>query len=293
MAPHDLLTIYRGQIAAAYPDLRVDSARLHTREGQFNDILIVDESLIFRFPRSPHVAATLAAEADLLLRLQGRLPLPVPNPTYRGFDPRTGALQFIGYAMISGEPLWNETLDAIDDGAALDRLAHQLAGFLRALHALPVAQLGLGAPTDEVRYWADMFQQFREKLFPFMRPDARDAITRLFATLLDDLRVRPARPTLRHGDFGGSNILHDPRTLAITGIIDFGFAGLGDPALDVAALSCYGEPFLARGYAVYPEMERMLPRARLYRGTYALQQALYALRDGNREDFEDGIRDYL
>ncbi len=57
-------------------------ACLHTAERQFNDILIVNESLIFRFPRSPHVAVTLAAEAALLTQLQERLPLPIPQPNY-------------------------------------------------------------------------------------------------------------------------------------------------------------------------------------------------------------------
>jgi len=37
---------------------------------------------------------------------------------------------------------------------------------------------------------------------------------------------------LRYGDFGTGNILYDPQTLTISGIIDFGFAGLGDGALD-------------------------------------------------------------
>jgi hypothetical protein len=35
------------------------------------------------------------------------------------------------------------------------------------------------------------------------------------------------------------------------------------------------------------------PCAHLYRGTFALQQALYALRDGNTADFEDGIADNM
>jgi aminoglycoside 2''-phosphotransferase len=127
-----------------------------------------------------------------------------------------------------------------------------------------------------------------------MRPGARDDVTRLFDELLDDLRGNPTGLVLRHGDFGTGNILYDSQTLAITGIIDFGFAGLGDPTLDAAALAGgYGEQFIARCYAVYPKLERMLPRARLYQGTYALQQALYALRDGNQEDFADGIAAYI
>ncbi|MCP4426075.1 MAG: phosphotransferase [Chloroflexi bacterium] len=34
------------------------------------------------------------------------------------------------------------------------------------------------------------------------------------------------KPSLRHGDFGTGNILYNPQRQAISGIIDFGFAGL-------------------------------------------------------------------
>ena len=291
----DSMATYRQLLTATYPDLPIASARLHTAEGQFNDILVVNEELIFRFPRSRHVAATLAAETDLLLRLQGHLPLPIPNPIYQGREPQTGALQFMGYQMLPGTPLWRTSIDTIADDRPLDRMATQLAEFLSALHTLPVAALGWDVPiNDDADWWARLFAQFQEKLFPFMRPDARDDVTRLFSALLGDLRGNPPRLTLRHGDFGTGNILYDPQTLLITGIIDFGFAGLGDPTLDVAALAGgYGEHFVARCYDVYPELERMLPRARLYQGTYALQQALYALRDGNQEDFADGIAAYV
>jgi aminoglycoside 2''-phosphotransferase len=109
----------------------------------------------------------------------------------------------------------------------------------------------------------------------------------------DDLRRDPPRTVLCHGDFGGTNILYDADTRCITGILDWGFAGADDPASDIASLSCCGEEFLARGFVVYAAMEHLLPRARLYRGTLALQQALYALRDGNQEDFEEGMQAYI
>jgi aminoglycoside 2''-phosphotransferase len=283
------------RVTAAYPDLPIATARLHTAEGQFNDILIVNEALVFRFPRSPHVAATLAAETALLARLQGHLPLPIPNPIYHARDPQTGALHFMGYPMLPGQPLWREAFGAIVDDPTLDRLAAQLAGFLRALHTLPPAALGADVPLgDTPDTWVDLLRQFQEQLYPFMRPDACEDITQIFMALLDDLRRNPIRPALRHGDFGTGNILYDPQMPTITGIIDFGFGGVGDPTLDVAALAAsYGEVFIARCAATYPAIEQMLPRARLYQRTYALQQALYALRDGNQEDFADGIAAYI
>ena len=70
---------------------------------------------------------------------------------------------------------------------------------------------------------------------------------------------------LRHGDFGPSNILYDAHARAIRGIIDFGSAGLGDAATDIAALMgplSYGEAFVDRLAPVYPGLETLLDRAR-------------------------------
>lgn len=282
------------RVRAAYPNLVSDTAQVHTAAGQFSDVLLVNDAFVFRFPRSAPVAAAMAAECDLLAQLHGRLPLPTPNPIYRARDPDTGAVSFMGYPMLPGQPLWDDAFRSITDEAARDHLAAQLAGFLEALHGLQLAPPGRDlSMLDSVERWARMHHVMQTQLYPFMRPDACVAVTQDFAALLDDLRRHPPQPMLRHGDFGTGNILYDPQRVTITGIIDFAFCGIGDPALDVAALSAsYGEAFIGRCGKIYPAMEQLLPRARLYQRTFALQQALYALRDGDSEDFEDGIAAY-
>jgi aminoglycoside 2''-phosphotransferase len=222
-------------------------------------------------------------------------PMSIPNPIYHVRDPLTGTLQCMGYPLLPGQPLWRAAFDAIADEPALDRLAAQLAGFLRTLHTLPPTTLGSDVLVKDMpETWAAMHGEFQAQLYPHMRPDAREAVTQLFMALLDDLEHNPVQLVLRHGDFGTANILYDPQTLHITGIIDFGFAGLGDRAVDIAGLAAsYGEAFVMRCAAIYPEIAQMLPRARLYRGTFVLQQALYALRDGNPADFQDGMAGYV
>ena len=50
---------------------------------------------------------------------------------------------------------------------------------------------------------------------------------------------------LIHGDFGTANLLFAEGR--ISGVIDFGFCGSGDPAQDLGALlASYGEAFVAR-----------------------------------------------
>jgi aminoglycoside 2''-phosphotransferase len=284
------------RIREVYPDLMGESGELHLTRGQFNDVLLVDGCLVFRFPRFGRAAAILQAETVLLRALQGRLPLSIPDPTYLGFDPKSRQLAFMGYRLIPGEPLALEALAAIQDEATLKRLAVQLATFLRALHRIPAVELGIALPVVDGREdWERPYRRFQTELFGFMRRDAREAVARRFDGFLAEPSHFAYQPVLRHGDFGGSNILFDATAGAIRGVIDFSAAGLGDPAVDLAALSWYGEAFLEPVFAAYPELAApaLQERARFYRSTHALQQALWAIETGDEEAFADGIAHYV
>ena len=126
-----------------------------------------------------------------------------------------------------------------------------------------------------------------------MRHDAQVEIQKHFETYLHEPRLHEYRICLRHGDFGAGNILIDPDHQSISGIIDFGGLGLGDPALDIAAISCFGKPFLKRFCLVYPQVESMEERAHFYKGFFALEEALYGLRNKDPEAFENGISAYI
>jgi aminoglycoside 2''-phosphotransferase len=64
-------------------------------------------------------------------------------------------------------------------------------------------------------------------------------------------------------------------------VIDFGVAGLGDPATDVGSLlQTYGASFVAQLQAAYPEVERLLRRARFYAQAIELEWVLLGLKRG-------------
>ncbi|MGH9956410.1 MAG: phosphotransferase family protein, partial [Pyrinomonadaceae bacterium] len=57
--------------------------------------------------------------------------------------------------------------------------------------------------------------------------------------------------------------------------IDFGCAGLGDPAIDFGVIIYnYGESFMKRFYQVYPGAESYLKRARFYAGAQEVRWLL-------------------
>ena len=71
------------------------------------------------------------------------------------------------------------------------------------------------------------------------------------------------------------HIMFDKQRKRINGIIDFGCAGLGDPAIDFGVIIYnYGESFMRRFYEVYPEAESYLKRARFYAGAQEVRWLL-------------------
>jgi aminoglycoside 2''-phosphotransferase len=284
------------QIRANCPGLAIQSAEANF-SGQFNDIIVVNGEWIFRFPRYAEGVRALGAEARLLEQLRGRLPLPIPEPRYASFDSPEPGRAFLGYRLLPGVPFFRDRLESIENEALRERLAGQLAGFLTALHDLPWAELGCTTVSDRREDWAALYAQVRENLFPAMRAAARQALAAHFAAYLDDAALHQFAPVLRHGDFGGSNILYDPAQAAVCGVIDFSFCAPGDAAFDLASISTLGEDLFQRIFKRYAadEGQRALlaARARFYRGTFALMEALDGLRLGDEGAYHSGMQAYI
>jgi aminoglycoside 2''-phosphotransferase len=280
-------------IRIACPELEVRSARQFGAGGQYNYALLVNETHLFRFPRHPEWIAHLSREVALLLKIRPYLSLPVPEPVCWSLDSPTVEGIFMGYRLIPGQPLYQEILEAIDDPGIVKSLAVQLAGFLKELHAIPLGAAGLGAGVrDGPQDWQSLYAEFRLHLFPFMQAQVRAAVERQVHDYLSDASLHTFQPAIRHGDFGGSNILYDPSPGRISGVIDFSFAGPGDPALDLAAVSTYGETFFSLILDEYPAGPAILKRANFYRSTFALEEALYGKKTGDQEAFERGMAGY-
>lgn len=283
------------RVQQALPDLPIKATDVQVTQGQFNDVLLVDAKWVFRVPRSPRAAGILRAETTLLQALHGRLPLPIPHPVPTVADERDDRLAFMGYRLIPGVPLTRGVLAMVPEDATLG-LAEQLAGFLHVLHHVPLDDLPLTLPVvDNHSMWEQMYQRLQRDVFAYLRRDARDTIARQFESFLANPAHFTWRPVLRHGDFGGTNILYDASHQVVSGVIDFGAAGLGDPAVDLAALSWFGESFLQQVFVTYPGLAApaVQARARFYRSTHALQQALWALETGDDAEFADGIALYV
>jgi aminoglycoside 2''-phosphotransferase len=284
-------------------DRVLNTIRMHTKElalqtikridsGQNNDVWLIDSAFIFRFPKYKEGIRQSEKEAELLKRVAGRLPLKVPVPLFWMLEPAAAGKAFMGYRKIEGEPLEGELLERMNDANAVRWIASQLAEFLKALHGINLDnRLASAAPVyDPLQEWKELYERLQNKLYRFMKPEARVRTDRHFADFFAAKEHVHINPSLIHGDFGGSNILYDPVENKVTGVIDFGSAQLGDPAIDYAALSAsYGEDFLRIVAELNPDIHVMMERVRFYKGTFALQEALFGLEHGDDNAFRSGL----
>jgi len=285
-------TFYLQTLREAYPSLNITSARLHTSEGQFNDILFVNEELIFRFPRYEENIKNFLREIRLLQKLQGYLSLPIPDPIYISPDTNSVGKVFMGYRLLAGQPLFRDIFNTITDQSTVNTFASQLANFLYGLHTLSPTALGLNLPVqNQLSAYKSFYSNVQANLFTFMRPKARKSVSEQFENYFRHSALHHFVPTLIHGDFGGSNILFVENS--ITGIIDFSFAAFGDPAVDIAAISTFGDSFFDRIHGYYPNIEPLLERAKFYRSTFALYEALHGFRTHDQEAFRSGMEQYV
>jgi aminoglycoside 2''-phosphotransferase len=286
------MLLFVQRINECYPTLPVDEVYFND-SGENNDVLIINNDIIFRFPRHAEGIQNLLTEATLLTELQGRLPLDIPNPLYRAFEPSEPGQAFMGYPMIPGKPLFPDVLASFPFEKQI-RAAHDLACFLRSLHLTPISGALNLKQQDHVEEWQRLFERFQAVLQPHMSPHAWKNVCCQF----DEFFARTGNdftPALRHGDFGPGNIMVDENRQIISGVIDFGSAGIGDPAVDIAGLvgpAGYGEDFVRQMLVDYPEAEGYLERAHFYASTFALQEALFGIEHDDQKAFESGIAAY-
>jgi aminoglycoside phosphotransferase (APT) family kinase protein len=197
------------------------------------EVAIVDDEWVFRFPRRPNVEEALEVEIALLPVLAQALPVEVPAFEHVVHDPL-----FVAYRLIRGRPLVDEDPDGV-------------RAFLQALHAFDPSGLPL-----ERRDWVEALTrqcaEFERLVFPLLDDDLRSRARRLF----DEVDTLVGfEPSLIHADLGPEHLL--VRDGGLAGVIDWGDARIGDPAVDYAWL--LNVPF--PDWDVDPELRR---RARFY-----------------------------
>ena len=97
--------LYMEEIRKKYPGLIGPETSYRADGGQYNDILILDNTVIFRFPKYAESVQVILQEIEILKAIHGKLPISVPDPIYSSVDAQTVGQVFMGYPLIPGEPM--------------------------------------------------------------------------------------------------------------------------------------------------------------------------------------------
>ena len=262
---------YVALVERIMPDLQIDKIESNT-DGLANHILLVNDALVFRFARGDFGRISLARERKVLPFLKDSLPVPVPEILYASED-------VLVYPFIPGESFTRNCLASLSPPEYL-QAGSQLGGFLHAMHSIRDPAL----PHTAAPVSLDAFQKQRhsasERLYSLLLPHQVAWIEQVYA-FLDQPGAFEFQPALIHGDLAPYHILFEPISRRLRGVIDFGVSGLGDPASDLGALlGYYGPDFIHLLGGEYPQMEKLLPRARFYAQAIEVQWVLLGLERG-------------
>jgi aminoglycoside phosphotransferase (APT) family kinase protein len=216
----------RRLVAAQFPqwaDLPIESV---PSSGTDNALYRLGDDMVIRLPRRERTAATLEKERRWLPSLAPHLPLAVPVPVADGIPADDYPWGWSVYRWLAGEDATTESI-ADPHEAAVD-----LAAFIDALERIDPTG---GPPPGEHNF-------FRGGPLARRDPAVRTSIAALEPELDTDVVIAGWEAALRasewsrppvwvHGDLDARNVLvQDGR---ISGVIDWGGLGVGDPACDV------------------------------------------------------------
>jgi aminoglycoside phosphotransferase (APT) family kinase protein len=240
--------------------------------GWDNRATLVDGRWVERTPRRPDGVAPLRREAALLPWLAPLLPLPVPVPAVVSESPLT-----VRHAYLPGDACPGTSSD---QGRAVGH-------FLTALHGTD--------PDEAERHGARDAASFHTERLLTLERMAREVLPLLPGhvaaegrALLARMAAPPPRGRLVHADLGPEHI----RVVGerVTGVIDWGDSGIGDPALDLAWTTLGADrPFADAVLAAYVPDDELVTRARDWHQLGPWHEVLYGLGLGEPGFVESGL----
>ena len=234
--PPDIeLAVVESIIQTCIPDVKSPKVRF-LYHGTHN-VYEVEGRFIFRFPSTflpvKERIRLVRRETEILNGLQDYITIRIPSPLFVEVD---SDYPFMGYKKIQGSSLtWHYSKAPAEKRRSI---AERVGEFLGELHSLDLAEISaqtldssFDAESDR-KEWSEFYGRVVEIAYPNLSTTQRQWSDDLFSNFLDHDENFQYEPVLVHGDFDTSNILVNPETLEVTGIIDFEESRMYDPAAD-------------------------------------------------------------
>jgi aminoglycoside phosphotransferase (APT) family kinase protein len=197
------------------------------KQGHDNRTYRLGDDLLIRMPTAEAYSLKVPKENALLPKLGAHISINIPIPIKMGEPSTDFPYPFSIYKWLDGQ---SANLVHIDEDE-LDFIAVQLALFLKELHNIE----GVDGPKPGQHNWwrgdhVSVYDKGARKQIDFLKgPIDHSACLHLWEQACDSRWTKD--PVWIHGDFSSGNILMKNNKLS--GVIDFGGMGIGDPACDL------------------------------------------------------------
>ena len=260
--------------------------------GTYN-VFQVENRFIARFPdkslRNEKGSQLIKNEIDILYLLRTFLSFKIPEPIHYSLNKEN---PFMVYEKIPGVSLskcFNELKNT-----QKQKIAHQIAEFLSELHSLRLdesLELKPLSTKDYRDYWMKINIELKREIFPKLNSKQKNWIGNVFSDFLEDNQNFKFTPCVIHGDFDTSNILVDPNSYNITGIIDFEESSIFDPATDFLFYD-EGKVFLKHILANYKGIkeESFLNRMKFLYCRTCVPYFQFGLKNNRMDIYFEGMR---
>ncbi|MEI5908935.1 aminoglycoside phosphotransferase family protein [Bacillus spongiae] len=271
MNQHEMVSLIKTKL----PNVVIRQVKSNTT-GWDNDILIINEDTVFRFPKTKRIKEKVENECYIQEALV-KTTTAITVPMYTPVRDASHQIECVYYPFIKGQAV-NETM--IEE-CTTEENAQRLGDFLSKLHSIRHADLHHDAtltPIHSFSYWNELYQAVQEQLFPYFTNSQKDSTKEVFTSFLEDYGRMNNRTTLIHGDLTISNLIYDYRKQQIAGVIDFTDAQFGDPAFDFAGIYwSFGPHFTKRVLSNYQNDEDEETLYKRVKEFYGLQPVFHEL----------------
>lgn len=243
-------------------DCKIHSCEFLPNSGCATDSVLINDDLIALFSKGEKIRS---AEKTLLVAnaIRNRITLPIPEAVAEGE-------KVIIFKRFPGQSFDKEIL-LVQEESVKNKMADELGLFLKELQAVPLSTISnLKLPDRSSDYSVDELEKKYDGIIKVVAPHIKMGVALMNArnhceSWFNSADHKNYEPVLLHGELVPIHIFFNKEKL--TGVVDFGEASIGDPALDLLFLIWgYGQDFVNKMVSKQPILKANLNRARFLFG---------------------------
>ena len=284
-----------------FPEEDIKSLGIISR-GWNSTVYGINDRYILKIPLDKPASSSLEKEILVTGKVKkyistGNIPEFVGKSKFKGITAGV-------YRKIQGETLLPSDPDKIQSEALFSRLgkrdienlAMEIGNLLNEIGRIPHSCFG-GNDASKDEDWKSCFRnqlrQYSVSCIPVFPEKLQEKVKKFLTNTANSIEELEIPITPIHGDFGGWNILY--HNGKVTGILDWGNSGLGDPAMDISELVVsFGERFAMMAMEQCHTVDsEIMGRAAIYASLSGFMDISYGLRLGKDFLIERGIHDVI